>query len=107
MVFITTISENQNVLLPVELDAFVLSDQVYDRGPGKAKIAPLSQTNYAFLRLDISYFQSDIHIDNDIQTIAPDPERCQNGADLNTRITDLRSGKRRPGRRGIYLHWTI
>ncbi|KAG6362796.1 hypothetical protein INS49_007890 [Diaporthe citri] len=98
---------NQNVLIPVKLDAFVLNDAVCQGGPGKAKIAPISQPNYTFLRLDDSYLQSDILNDVDIHTIAPNPGGHQTGADLNSRITDLGSGVRRPGRRGIYLHWTI
>jgi len=95
------------VLLPVKLDAFVLNDAVCQGGPRKAKIAPISQPNYTFLRLDKSYIQSDILNDIDIHTIAGDGSGRQTGADLNSRITDLGSGERRAGRRGVYLHWTI
>ncbi|KAL8792887.1 MAG: hypothetical protein Q9195_004529 [Heterodermia aff. obscurata] len=100
-------SATQNVLLPVKLDAFILNDVVCQGGPGKAKIAPISQPNYTFLRLQDSYIQSDILDDVDIHTIAASPGSNQTGADLNSRITDLGSGKRRPARRGVYLHWTI
>jgi hypothetical protein len=95
-------NQTQNVLIPVKLDAFVLNDLVCEGGPGKAKIAPISQPNYTFLRLDKSYLQSDILYDIDIHNISG-----QNGAQFNSRITDLGTGERREHRRGIYLHWTI
>ncbi|OCT52853.1 hypothetical protein CLCR_09438 [Cladophialophora carrionii] len=90
---------DQNVLIPVKLDAFVFNDQVCAGGPGKAKIAPITQPNYTFLRLDTAYLQSDIMYDVDIHNAT--------GADSNARITDLASGKRRANRRGVYLHWTL
>jgi hypothetical protein len=90
---------DQNVLIPVKVDAFVFNDQVCAGGQGKAKIAPITQPNYTFLRLDTSYLQSDIMYDVDIHSAS--------GADSNARITDLGSGKRRMHRRGVYLHWTL
>jgi hypothetical protein len=90
---------DQNVLIPVKLDGFVFNDQVCAGRPGKAKIAPITQPNYTFLRLDTSYLQSNIMYDVDIHNAT--------GADFNARITDLGSGKRRAHRRGVYLHWTL
>ncbi|KAH7246599.1 hypothetical protein BKA59DRAFT_556265 [Fusarium tricinctum] len=92
-------STDQNVLIPVKLDAFVLNDPVCDGGPLKAKIAPITQPNYTFLRLDNSYLQPDISYNVDLHSVS--------GADVNSRITDLGTGKRRENRRGVYLHWTI
>lgn len=50
-------SDDQNVLIPIKLDAFVLNDPVSEGGPLEAKIAPITQSNYTFLRLDTSYLQ--------------------------------------------------
>ncbi|KAH7320601.1 hypothetical protein B0I35DRAFT_352023 [Stachybotrys elegans] len=92
-------STDQNVLIPIKLDAFILNDPVCDGGPLKAKIAPITQPNYTFLRLDTSYLQPDISYNVDLHSVS--------GADVNSRITDLGTGKRRENRRGVYLHWTI
>ncbi|KAM0426069.1 hypothetical protein ACHAPT_008700 [Fusarium lateritium] len=90
---------NQNALIPVKLDAFVFNDAVCAGGPGKAKIAPITQPNYSFLRLDNSYLQADVMYPVDLHNVS--------GADVNSRITDLGSGRRRENRRGVYLHWTL
>jgi hypothetical protein len=90
---------NQNVLIPLKLDAFVFNDAVCNGGEGKAKIAPISQPNYSFLRLKESYLQSDILYDVDLHNAAP--------AIDNSRITDLGTRQSRENRRGVYLHWTI
>ncbi|KAL6788963.1 hypothetical protein J3E68DRAFT_99163 [Trichoderma sp. SZMC 28012] len=97
---------DQNVLIPIKLDAFVLNDKVCDGGydddelrARKAKIAPISQPNYSFLRLKKSYLQSDILYHTDLHNACP--------ADFNSRITDLGSRSRRENRQGIYLHWTL
>ncbi|KAI0173762.1 hypothetical protein BJ166DRAFT_574156 [Pestalotiopsis sp. NC0098] len=50
----STMSDEQNVLTPIKLDAFVLNDPVCEGGPLEAKIAPITQSNYTFLRLDTS-----------------------------------------------------
>lgn len=92
-------STDQNVLIPIKLDAFVLNDPVCSGGPRKAKIAPITQPNYTFLRLDNSYLQPDINYNVDLHSVS--------GADVNSRITDLGTGQRRENRRGVYLHWTI
>ncbi|KAL2214431.1 hypothetical protein CC79DRAFT_1392288 [Sarocladium strictum] len=92
-------STDQNVLIPVKLDAFILNDSVCEGGPLKAKIAPITQPNYTFLRLGKSYLQPDISYNVDLHSVS--------GADVNSRITDLGTGKRREHRRGVYLHWTI
>ena len=92
-------STDQNVLIPIKLDAFILNDPVCAGGPLKAKIAPITQPNYTFLRLDNSYLQPDITYNVDLHSVS--------GADVNSRITDLGSGRRRENRRGVYLHWTV
>ncbi|VUC25607.1 unnamed protein product [Clonostachys rosea] len=92
-------STDQNVLIPIKLDAFILNDRVCDGGPLKAKIAPITQPNYTFLRLDNSYLQPDITYNVDLHSVS--------GAEVNSRITDLGTGKPRENRRGVYLHWTI
>ncbi|KAL7974917.1 hypothetical protein HDV63DRAFT_364666 [Trichoderma sp. SZMC 28014] len=92
-------STNQNVLIPIKLDAFVLNDPVCAGGDLKAKIAPITQPNYTFLRLDNSYLQPDITYNVDLHSVS--------GARNNSRITDLGTGEPRENRRGVYLHWTI
>ena len=66
---------DQNVLIPVKLDAFVFNTAVCDGGVGangdddpedpeepekpvRSKIAPITQLNYSFLCLDASYLQA-------------------------------------------------
>ncbi|KAI1812466.1 hypothetical protein GGS20DRAFT_587464 [Poronia punctata] len=90
---------NQNILIPVKLDAFVFNEAVCNGGPGKAKIAPIAQPNYSFLRLSDSYLQSDILYSTDLHNAAP--------ADDNSRLNDLGTRTRRTNRQGVYLHWTI
>ncbi|CVL11707.1 hypothetical protein FPRO06_13014 [Fusarium proliferatum] len=92
-------STDQNVLIPIKLDAFILNNTVCDGGHGKAKIAPITQPNYTFLRLDKSWLQPDISYNVDLHSVS--------GAKVNSRITDLGTGNPRENRRGVYLHWTI
>lgn len=92
------------LLLPVQLSAFVLNPAVC--GTGKvddngARITPITQPNYSFLRLDNSMIQSDVQNHADLHNTAP--------AELNSRMTDLGAQPPAPRRKrhGVYLHWTL
>ncbi|KAI8207723.1 hypothetical protein K4K52_002066, partial [Colletotrichum sp. SAR 10_76] len=92
------------VLVPVQLDAFVLNPTVC--GDGKAEnhdslIAPITQPNYTFLRLRDFLLQSDVQNHVDLHAAAP--------AGMNTRMTDFGGPAPEPlkGRYGVYLHWTL
>lgn len=116
---------DQNVLVPVKLDAFIFNRPVFNASdeekndppknpkdpkdhqdpkdtkdkPTFAKIAPIVQPNYTFLRLDTDYIQSDILNPIDLHNAWP--------AEFNSRFTDLGTDKARPHRQGVYVHWTI
>ncbi|KAK6516194.1 hypothetical protein TWF506_006105 [Arthrobotrys conoides] len=92
---------DQNVLIPVKLDAFVFNEPVCNSGTNKAKIAPITQPNYSFLRLskDYSYLQSDIMHYADLHNAWP--------ANRNSRFTDLGTSLPFRKRQGVYLHWTM
>ncbi|KAK1829755.1 hypothetical protein QBC39DRAFT_427107 [Podospora conica] len=118
---------DQNVLVPVKLDAFIFNRAVFDASdnngkppqpppkdpkekppqppkdpedkPTLAKIAPIVQPNYTFLRLDTDYIQSDILNPIDLHNAWP--------AEFNSRFTDLGTDKARKRRQGVYVHWTI
>ena len=95
-----------NLAVPVKLDAFVFNKDVCNGNPGDAttppdaKIAPLTQPNYTFLRLDNSVIQSDILDQVDLHNAVPWSN--------NPRLVDLgQNGAMRSKRLGVYLHWTI
>ncbi|KAK5988130.1 hypothetical protein PT974_12270 [Cladobotryum mycophilum] len=107
---------NQNVLIPLKLDAFIFNKPVFDaEDPSDptppqddvthkiplAKIAPINQPNYTFLRLDTNYIQSDVLNPIDLHNSWP--------SEFNSRFTDLGSDdyKAHKHRQGVYLHWTI
>ncbi|KAF7563165.1 hypothetical protein G7046_g950 [Stylonectria norvegica] len=96
-----------NVAIPVKLDAFVLNK---DSGDGKltgedgkthelAKIAPITQPNYTFLRIQDFVLQNDVLDHVDIHNASP--------RELNSRLTDLGTGELRENRMGVYLHWMV
>lgn len=92
------------LLVPVQLEAFVLNPAVCGTGKDDdngARIIPITQPNYTFLRLDNFMIQSDVQNHTDVHNTAP--------ADLNSRMTDLgaRPPAPRRNRHGIYLHWTL
>ncbi|KAL9944069.1 hypothetical protein D7B24_007914 [Verticillium nonalfalfae] len=111
--------DNQTVLIPVKVDAFVFNSKVCDgippepAGTGEgneptetrlpiptaAKIAPITQPNYTFLRLDRDYIQPDIQNPVDLNNSWP--------SGFNSRFTDLGSDTTRKRRVGVYLHWTM
>ena len=88
------------LLLPVKVDAFILNADVCNGDAlHEAKIAPLTQPNYTFLRLDQFYIRNDILNHTDLHSASP--------AECNSRFTDLGTGKKWPKREGVYIHWMI
>lgn len=109
---------NQNVLVPVKLNAFIFNRPVFNASDDKtkppeppndpndpndkptfAKISPIVQPNYTFLRLDTDYIQSDILNPIDLHNAWP--------AEFNSRFTDLGTDQARQRRQGVYVHWAI
>ncbi|KAK4167523.1 hypothetical protein QBC43DRAFT_367572 [Cladorrhinum sp. PSN259] len=93
------------VLVPVQLQAFVLNPAVCNTGKDDdngARIIPITQPNYTFLRLDNFVLQSDVMNHVDLHNSAP--------ADNNTRMTDLGARPKpmpRRNRHGVYVHWIL
>jgi hypothetical protein len=92
------------LLVPVHLDAFVLNPVVCGTGKDDdegARIIPITQPNYTFLRLDNFLIQSDVLNHADLHNTAP--------AELNSRMTDLGQQPPIPRRKrhGVYIHWTV
>ena len=92
------------LLVPVQIEAFRLNEAVCGTGEvddHSARIAPIVQPNYTFLRLDNFVIQKDVLGHTDLHNSAP--------AALNPRMRDL--GKlptaEHRHRHGIYLHWTL
>lgn len=88
-----------NISIPMKLDAFVFNQDVCDGDKLQAKIAPITQPNYTFLRIQGDLLQNDLLDAVDLANAAPH--------DRNARITDLGTGKIRKNRLGVYLHWAI
>lgn len=103
-----------NVAVPVKLDAFVLNkDSCAETRPAInttsagsdkeskdiVKIAPITQPNYAFLRIKDFVLQNDVLDHVDVHAASPES--------LNSRVTDLGTGGRRENRMGVYLHWIV
>lgn len=98
------IPDFNTVLMPMQLDAFVLNPAVCGTGKPKdntARISPITQPNYTFLRLDNFLLQSDVQNHTDLHNTAP--------ADVNPRLSDLGARKPKPlrHRQGVYIHWTL
>lgn len=92
--------ELSTLLLPVKVDAFILNADVCNGDAlHDAKIAPLTQPNYTFLRLDQFYIRNDILNHADLHATTP--------AECNSRFTDLGTGEKWPKREGVYIHWMI
>ncbi|KAI0190073.1 hypothetical protein EV127DRAFT_340386 [Xylaria flabelliformis] len=92
------------VLVPLQLQAFVLNPEVCnkgDEGDKGSRIIPIIQPNYTFLRLDNFMIQSDVLNHADLHNAAP--------AETNMRMTDMgaRPSKPRRNRYGVYLHWIL
>ncbi|KAK6347972.1 hypothetical protein TWF718_005792 [Orbilia javanica] len=90
------------VLVPLQLEAFVLNQAVCgDEGDKGARIIPITQPNYTFLRLDNFLIQPDLQRHADLHNSAP--------AEKNTRLTDVSQKPPAPrcNRHGVYLHWIL
>ncbi|RYC86257.1 hypothetical protein BFJ63_vAg10899 [Fusarium oxysporum f. sp. narcissi] len=94
------------LLVPVQLHAFILNPAVCnEEGDDGARIVPITQPNYTFLRLDNFVVQNDVlrHIDG--HNCAP--------ASKNSRMTDLGARNQegspayRRNRHGVYIHWIL
>lgn len=88
-----------NLLIPLKLDAFVFNEEVCNGSETEAKIAPISQPNYTFLRISQFLAQNDILEPVDLHNAAP--------SNLNSRLMDLGTGTVREERIGVYLHWIM
>ncbi|MCJ1355361.1 MAG: hypothetical protein MMC33_005352 [Icmadophila ericetorum] len=86
-----------SVCIPVVLDAFILNAAVAD--DSDAKIAPITQPNYTFLRLDHQNIQNDILDHVDLHYTSP--------REHNSRVTDLGTGNPLSKRFGAYISWTL
>lgn len=86
------------VLVPVKLDAFGFNPAVCNGKSDEAKIAPITQPNYTFLRVDEFVAQHDVLPHVDLHLSSP--------SSTNLRLMDLGTGEMRP-RTGVYLHWSL
>ncbi|KAL4922827.1 hypothetical protein BDW62DRAFT_196835 [Aspergillus aurantiobrunneus] len=92
--------DTPTLAIPVKLDAFVLNKSAADgEARDRARIAPITQPNYSYLRLQDSMLQPDILNPIQLHDAAP--------SSRNSRITELGSGQTREHRLGVYLHWMI
>lgn len=97
-------ADDSVLLVPVQLQAFSLNPAACGTGDDDdkgARIIPITQPNYTFLRLDNFIVQSDVLEHADLHNAAP--------AKTNSRMTDLgsRTYAARRNRHGIYLHWIL
>lgn len=96
--------DSDPLLVPLKLEAFVLNPEVCNTGEDDdngARIIPITQPNYTFLRLDNFLVQSDVQSHADLHNAAP--------AEKNSRMTDLGVWPPAPrrNRHGVYLHWML
>ena len=94
-----TSNESECVLLPMKVDAFIFNEAVCSGAAEDAKIAPITQPNYTFLRLKSDLIQDDVLDHIYLGHTSP--------ATANSRYTNLATGKPWPRRQGVYLHWTL
>lgn len=103
-----SIKDFDTVLVPMQLEAFVLNPAVCgtgEEGDDTARIAPITQPNYTFLRLDKYMLQKDVQNHADLHNTAP--------AIVNPRLYDLgsRDDEGQPKalrhRHGVYIHWIL
>ena len=87
------------LVVPMTLDAFVFNEKVCDASSIQAKIAPITQPNYTFLRLHEHLAQNDVLDHVDLHSSTP-PIR-------NPRFADIGKGLVRKNRLGVYVHWSV
>ncbi|KAI1426136.1 hypothetical protein F5Y12DRAFT_310104 [Xylaria sp. FL1777] len=101
----SSVQDFEALLVPTQLSAFVLNPAVCgtgEEGDTTAHIAPITQPNYTFLRLQNFLIQTDVQNHVDLHNTAP--------AEVNSRMMDLGA---RPTpqpllhRYGVYIHWTL
>lgn len=86
--------------VPVKLDAFVLNEDTCNgTANDQAKVSPLQQPNYSYLRMKDFMARSDVMSSVDLHAAAP--------SQANSRVTNLATGAVRRSRLGVYLHWMI
>ncbi|KAI1395302.1 hypothetical protein F4819DRAFT_478817 [Hypoxylon fuscum] len=97
--------EFEVILVPVQLDVFVLNTAVCgtgDEDDTTAHICPITQPNYTFLRLENFLIQNDVQNHADLHNTAP--------ASVNSRMMDL-GARPTPAplrhRYGVYIHWML
>lgn len=89
-----------NLTVPIKLDAFIFNQSVCNNEDHqKVKIAPITQPNYTFLRMNDYLVQHDVLHHVDLHNSAP--------SSRNSRFTDIGQGTTRQNRVGVYLHWMI
>jgi hypothetical protein len=81
----------------MQLHAFILNEAVAD--DNQALIAPITQPNYTFLRLDQQTIQADLLDPVDLHYASP--------RDNNSRVRNIGTGEPHCGRFGAYISWII
>ncbi|KXH28815.1 hypothetical protein CSIM01_03465 [Colletotrichum simmondsii] len=88
------------LFVPMKVDAFILNESICtSHESNQAKIAPITQPNYTFLRYDTKYLAADVLRHTDIHA-SGDPK-------TNPRFTNLGTGDPIQGRQGVYIHWSM
>ncbi|KKK12797.1 hypothetical protein ARAM_004725 [Aspergillus rambellii] len=85
--------------IPMKLDAFVFNKAVCNGKKDDARIAPINQPNYTFLRMENYMALSDLLPHTDLENASP--------ASRNSRYTDLGTREPRTSRCGVYVHWSL
>ncbi|KAK6524175.1 hypothetical protein TWF694_005835 [Orbilia ellipsospora] len=92
--------DTYNLSVPMKLDAFVLNPDVCDQD---ARIAPITQPNYTFLRIENFVLQNDTLDHVDVHNAKP--------AKYNQRVTSVLGSEDpanlRSNRLGVYVHWIL
>ncbi|KAM3082315.1 hypothetical protein ACMFMG_004759 [Clarireedia jacksonii] len=101
MAFTTEEEEKRprNLAIPMKLDAFVFNRSLCTAKDKEARIVPITQYNYTFLRMEDHIVQSDLLPHADLHYSAR-PE-------TNPRFTDLGRQTTRTNRLDVYLHWVL
>jgi hypothetical protein len=86
-----------NVSLPMQVHAFILNEAVAD--DPAALIAPITQPNYTFLRLDQQTIQADLLDHVDLHYASP--------RENNSRVRNLGTEEPHTDRFGAYISWVI
>ncbi|KAK7413169.1 hypothetical protein QQX98_007948 [Neonectria punicea] len=88
-----------SLLLPVKVECFVLNAAVCSGADDEAKVAPLTQPDYALLQYENRLLSHDVLRHVDLHAASP--------AETNMRFTDLGTNLPRLNRQGVYVHWTL